>query len=228
MLWLVIPIIGSLAAARWYTPAAFQPKYLIVALPALVTLVAIGLSNFPPVILPYTCVGVMALAALPLLTYYRSDFKEEGDWKRAIEYVVTNRESGDGIIFLSHYGRLPFEYYYAAKLEGTDRVAPIYPAAAWGQYLPVLTDRELEPTAEAARRLEAFSRVWVVLLWDGLASVHEDATPLRLVLNSEYREALTSSLGADLRLSLYERTSAGGATDESPNPRTIAFTLPKK
>jgi len=206
-LWFVIPVLGTFAIARWYTPAALQPKYVIVALPAFVTLAAIGLSNLPSVVLPGTCAAMMTIAAFPLLTYYQSDFKEGEDWKRAVEYVLKDQQPADGIIFLSRFGRVPFEYYYTAKWRGTGSLIPIYPATPWGQYVPLLAERELEPTSEAMRRVDACSRVWVILLWGGFDSIHEDATPFRLVLNSEYKEVARSSFGSELRIFLYQRLS---------------------
>lgn len=205
LLWLAVPVLASFAVSIVGTPV-FLPRYLIVGLPALVTIAAIGISS-----LSRSCVRAAAVALLialsisPLLRYYGAHFKEGQDWRSAVEYVAASERPEDGIVFLSRYGRRPFEYYREILGDRAD-VRPIYPGMAWGEYLPVLADLDIEPTLTAAARLQDYQRVWVVLLWRGFATINEDGAPFRVALENGFREVARRSFGPALEIRLYEKS----------------------
>jgi hypothetical protein len=163
--WLAVPILGSFAISLVRAPI-FYPRNLIVALPALVTIAAIGIAGLCGRALQVVALLTVVALALPLLvSYYRTDFKEGEDWRRAVSYVVQGGRHGGAIVFLSRYGRRPFEYYLQrARSERVLR--SVYPNFPWGTYTPVLADLTFESsTVSAAERLRAYHRVWVVLTW---------------------------------------------------------------
>jgi hypothetical protein len=106
------------------------------------------------------------------------------------------------VVFLSRYGRRPFEYYWrTVDVEG---VTPLYPGVQWDRYTPVLADRDIESTERAALRLErGYARIWVVLLWAGFGSVHEDAGPLKAAIDRTYQGVSERWFGPLLRVRLY-------------------------
>jgi mannosyltransferase len=208
LLWLSVPVLGAFAVSS--IRPIFLPRYLIVALPGLVSIAAVGISS-----LSHRGLQAIALAAVivlsitPLTSYYRADFKEGQDWKSAVAYVVHLSRPGDGAVFLSRYGRRPFEYYlesYGAQPQAD--LNPIYPGVGWGEYVPVLADLNVESTATAAARLESgYERVWVILVWRGFASINEDGRPLETALEDDYREVVRRPFGPSLQVRLYARAS---------------------
>jgi mannosyltransferase len=205
LLWLGFPILGTFVASIMWTPS-FLPRYLIVALPALVTVAALGVSMLNPRALRGAALAVLvALSIPPLVSYYRADLKEGEDWRRAVAYVVRADHPGDGVVFLSRYGRRPFEYYLRRLADGS-ALTPVYPGMPWGCYTPVLADLDIESTAAAATRLEnGASRVWVVLLWGGFANRHQDPRPLEAVLTREFQQESRRAFGTELEVRLYVR-----------------------
>jgi hypothetical protein len=150
-------------------------------------------------------VVLVALSIPPLVSYYRADLKEGEDWRRAVAYVVWAERPGDGVVFLSRYGRRPFEYYLR-RLDDGSGLMPVYPAVPWGRDPPVLADLDAGSTAVAARRLEdGPARVWVVLLWGGYENRHQDAQPLEAVLTREFEERARRAFGSELEVRLYVR-----------------------
>jgi mannosyltransferase len=203
--WLVVPIMGSFAVSLVRSPI-FYPRYLVVALPPLVTIAGIGIAGLPRRWLQFTAGAILvALSIHPLLSYYRGHFNEGEDWRRAVAYVTQEAQAGDGVVFLSRYGRRPFEYYLRQFGGGAD-LTPIYPSMPWGGYVPVLTDVHIESSVTAAARLQSYRRVWVVLLWEGFRSVDEDPGPFTATLQSHYGEAARQAFGWQLEVRLYQRT----------------------
>jgi mannosyltransferase len=207
LLWFGVPIIGSFALSLFRSPI-FYPRYLIVALPPLVTIASIGISGLRHRSLQVAAVAaIVVLSLLSLQSYYRSDFKEAEDWRRAVAYVVEGAQPGDGVVFFSRYGRRPFEYYLERSHAETD-LRPVYPDLAWGRYAPVLADLNLQRSTEtAAERLRTgYERVWVVLIWGGFANRDQDAEPLKDELDRNYTIEEEGHFGAQVQVRLYQRT----------------------
>jgi mannosyltransferase len=202
--WLVIPVIGMFGVSM-FRPVVL-PRYLIVALPALVTIAALGIAAVPSRVFQGIVVGALVLLSLPwLLSYYRADSKEGEDWRSAVTDVVDAERSGDGVVFLSRFGRRPFEYYFE-RLHGEADLIPIYPAQPWGGYTPVLADRDFPSAALAAPELQAtYQRVWVILLWQGYRSPNEGGAALQSALDAGYHQVSYRSYGRFLRVALFER-----------------------
>ena len=202
VLWLAVPVLGSFAIS--FARPIFYPRYLIIVLPALVTIAAIGISALPKLALRALAVGALFTLSSPvLLSYYRTPVKEGGDWRGAAEYVVREKQPGDGIIFLSSYGRGPFEYY-ADRLHRTSGLVPLYPDQPWGA-TPVLADRTAASTTMVAQRLHDVSRIWTLLVWGGFDSKAEDGAPIREVLEDSFEEVAGREFGPSVEVHLYER-----------------------
>ena len=207
ILWFGVPIIGSFALSLLRSPI-FYPRYLIVALPPLITIASIGISGLKYRSLQVAAVvAIVVLSLLSLRSYYRSAFKEGEDWRGAVAYVAAGAQPGDGVVFLSRYGRRPFEYYLERSDVETD-LRSVYPDLPWGRYVPVLADLHLPSSTEtAAESLRSgYERVWVVLIWGGFANRDQDADPLRVELDRDYTIAAEGQFGAQVQVRLYQRT----------------------
>jgi hypothetical protein len=174
-----------------------------VVLPALVTLAAIGISALRGRILLAVAVGtVVALTAPSLQSYYRQELKWGiVNWRSATDYVLSEHEAGDGIVFASLLGRVPFEYYLRRMQAGSDLV-PIYRDIPWGKYIPFLSDIDVPPATAEAARLAGFDRVWAVLYLGGFAKLYDDPRPLGRTLRTWHREPCRE-FGPLLHICLY-------------------------
>ena len=205
--WLVVPLLGSFLTSM--VQPMFLPRYLIVALPALPVLAAVGISGLPTRPVRMLAVGVLVGLTIPgLLSYYRADYKEREDWRRAAAYVLAGHQAGDQVVFFSRYGRRPFEYY-SRNDPRQAALLPLYPSVTWGSYTPVLDDLELEPTGPVIERLREGRKVWVVLLWAGFGSEHEGGRAVEAALRRRYRELERRQFGSVLQVRLYEAAHAG-------------------
>jgi mannosyltransferase len=206
--WLCLPILGAYAISLMRAPIFF-PRYLIVVLPALVTLAGIGIEGLRLRLLQVVAIiAIVGLALPPLLSYYRADFKEGEDWRGAVAFVAAAARPEDGIVFLSRYGRRPFEYYLQ-RTPAEAHLHSLYPSEAWGAYVPALADQHGEwSTSSAADRLKGgYERVWVILLWGGFDIPTEDATALEAELARDYRVVASRVFGLrEPLVRLYERT----------------------
>jgi mannosyltransferase len=204
LLWLAVPVLGSFMTSM--VRPVFLPRYLIIALPPLVILAAVGMSSLPTRPLQVLAVAVLVGLTAPwLLSYYQADYKQGEDWRRGVAYVLAGHEAGDEVVFLSRFGRHPFEYY-SRSYPDQAALTPLYPSVMWGRYTPVLEDRQLEPMAAVITRLHEGRRVWVVLLWTGFGSEHEDGRAVETALNRGYREVERRHFGAALQVRLYAKT----------------------
>ncbi len=205
--WIAVPICGSLALSA--VRPIFLSRYLIVVVPALAMLTAVGIASLRPVAVRATALcALLLLSAPPLVAYYGQPFKDGEDWRTAVANVVARERPGDGIIFLSRFGRRPFEYYLTRSDAEAD-LTPIYPSAPWERYPPVLPDERYAPAAVQASDLSArFDRVWVVLLWGRFGSPHEGGRTVERELDADYRVVWRASRGRYLDVVLYVRASS--------------------
>lgn len=202
LLWLAVPVLSSFVIS--FVRPIFYPRYLIVVLPTLVTIAALGVESLPHrVMRGVAVVALLALSVFQLPSYYGTSIREGGDWRSATEYVLRDRHAGDGILFLGIYGRRPFEYYLG-RLHG-DGLVPLHPAQRWGAWTPVLTDADLDSAVSAAARLRDVNRVWVMLHWGGFATRAEDASPLQVALEDGFKQMSGQQFGPSLEVRLYER-----------------------
>lgn len=109
--WLLVPIVGALAVSYAIDPM-FEPRYLLVALPPFVFLVAHGLSAARPLAL-FALVVAVATAA----SYRSLNLCEPGcatptqDFRDATAFIRARASPRDQILFDPPYLRTAFAYY---------------------------------------------------------------------------------------------------------------------
>jgi mannosyltransferase len=203
--WLGIPIaLGALVSLIW---PVFVTRYFIVCLPALLLLVAVGLTVVRPAAQVALLLIILLIGARGLGVYYDQDHKEGENWRALVQHVAQEGQSGDGVLFLSRFGRRPFEYYIDRHPGVTSRLTPEYPSMPWGEYPPVVGEAEVDATGTRARELESVhpARVWVVSLWGGFRTGDDDGKPFQRVLTRHYIETEHFNFGRYLKLGLFER-----------------------
>jgi hypothetical protein len=112
------------------------------------------------------------------------------------------------VLFLSHFGRRPFEYYLDRHPGLASSLTSAYPPMPWGDYPPVAGEAAVGDPSTLANDLDMAdpARVWVVLLWGGFRTGHDDGAPFQRMLTREYAETEHLYFGGFLKLALFERT----------------------
>ncbi len=106
--WVTVPVVGSYVFSVMVTPV-FVPRYLIVSLPALVVLAALGLAQLPPRLLAAAGLVVVGTSLTAVTRWYGSDGQE--NWRSATAHVVSRLGSNDLVVVTPAYLRLPLGYY---------------------------------------------------------------------------------------------------------------------
>jgi hypothetical protein len=123
--WLLVPIVGALAVSYAIDPM-FEPRYLLVALPPFVFLVAHGLSAARPLAL-FALVMAVATAA----SYRSLSLCEPGcatptqDFRSATAFILARASTRDQILFDPPYLRAAFAYYAKQPRNGRAGETPL-------------------------------------------------------------------------------------------------------
>ena len=153
-LWILVPLAGSYFVS--FMVPMFISRYLIVVVPALAILAAVGLAYLRTTLMVPTF-AVLVLGST-LSTAFTLDSIHHEDWRSAAATVLAATRPGDGIVFYSSAVRQPFEYY----VERTGRTPPdpVFPPGPWDEGRPLAgrTDISAASAVEAALP----SRLWLV------------------------------------------------------------------
>ncbi len=162
--WLFVPVIVVLAAS--VVRQLFLARYLNPCLPALILIVAAGITRLRPPVLAWVLgAAISAFSVLGAVSYYRQDFDlERDDWRAATSYVLDHALPGDGAFFYLNFGRLPFEFYRSQR----------HPSQVWPEALVAANgsdwgyrDSLFASLGEALRDAQpAGDRVWLLLSLD--------------------------------------------------------------
>jgi hypothetical protein len=181
--WLLVPIVGALAISYAIDPM-FEPRYLLVALPPFVFLVAHGLSAARPLAL-----FALALAVATAASYRSLSLCEPGcatptqDFRGATAFIQARASPRDQILFDPPYLRTAFAYY-ARRPRGV---------------------RAGETPRDEGDHVAPARRVW--LLTDaGDPNLHKH-TSLTSTLLRRHQQVSTRDFPSRLRVSLYLRRS---------------------
>ncbi len=144
--WLWVPILLALAISA--VKPIFLRRYLIVCLPSLMLLAAVGLSQIRP---RWVLAGAMAVfigLALHGDYYYYADTPyetQDEDYRAATRYVLDHAEPGDAVLFYDEEIKIPFSYYR-------------------GRFRDLASRPSITILSERARRdlPPKYSRVWIL------------------------------------------------------------------
>lgn len=205
--WAATPVVGALLVS--IGKPLFAPRFLVVALPGIVLLVAVGLARLPA---PVTLGAVAFVLALSAFHVLRTQGTPQEDFRAATAFVLANDRPGDVVAFYRTSRRIPFEYY--ARRAGI-RTLPrsLLPTSPYGRFDMVvdyrhtrITPAELERIAGAASR----GRIWLFLSRRETERAQEKRENRARLLRAVERRARLRVrrlfVGLDIRL--YEPASA--------------------
>jgi len=179
-LWLGLPIIVTWLISQ--RRPIYNPRYLIVVLPAYLVLLAYGVMSVPHRILRWalTIALVAIMASSSIRIYYDPVFLRQ-DWRRAANYVQSNVQANDVIAVESIDDMVAFKYYYRRALE------------------PVAVD-SAQSLEEFEKSIEGYERLW--LIYHRAASDQSDSNTERW-LNIHRKDVLEEKDLPGLHVTLY-------------------------
>lgn len=142
----------------------FIPRYLVICVPYVCLLAALGLHRLRPGWPRAVSLALLlALSAHGVYVYSRQPNVDNlglGDWRAASHYVSASSGPGDGIIFYSWVGRLPFDYYHRRELAEAAEPVAVYPAD-WVR-VQLLGPRGGPSDDEIATLPSRHRRIWLI------------------------------------------------------------------
>jgi mannosyltransferase len=169
--WWMVPWGLTLAVAL--VKPIFLGRYMIVCLPALVLIVARGITSIRRWWIGIPVLGAICWLAIGgVRSYYANDFDiSREDLRAATEYVLAHAGAGDVIAFHKGQNRFAFSYY-ADHMKGT-RPRIVYPGGdrpGWLDFFDTPSRQVL------ALLVNQDGRVWLVVSSQTLSQPGEDAT----------------------------------------------------
>jgi mannosyltransferase len=155
-LWFWLPALLIVAVAR--ALLIYQDKQLLILLPPLLLLIAVGVGRFRrPVARALAVLAILALLAGPLHEQYVQTEKQ--GWRELAAYLDARAQPGD-LVYLNPYaGKLTFDYYSEAQLPQAG-YPPEYTLLQGGWVGEIATPQviaaQIDPIAQE------YARIWLV------------------------------------------------------------------
>jgi mannosyltransferase len=147
--WLLAPSFALFAISKLVAPI-YLVRYVIISLPALYILVAVGIMSLGSRLLAVaTLTAALALTVSPLAAYYEQTDKEQ--WREAAAMVQAQARPGDLVIIHADFCKKAFEHYF--RRSDVERRPFKYRGGVIG---------EAEAT-QVFPLMEGHDRVWLVL-----------------------------------------------------------------
>ncbi len=203
--WMLVPPTVTFAFSRLIQPI-FVDRYLILSVPALVLLGAVGLAHLPRRWMRIAAVALMLYLSSRTLQWWYLDVEKE-DWRTVTAFVQSEAQDGDAIAC----------YYY-----GAERPLGYYLARHPAENEPALLDLTREPVAPTwsscelntdllAQLPSTYPRVWFVLHHDLMIAGTSDRAIILETLNRDY-DCVAEYEYPEIRLLLF-RTSGPTSTE---------------
>jgi len=173
--WLLFPLLLTLGLSL--VKPLFVPRYFIFCLPALLLLVARGVTRLrsTALIVP-ALLFVLILSLRGTVGYYKLDIDiQRDDWREATYYLLNHARPGDALLFHVPMGRMPYEFYHSAV-----GPAPVVLYPRHGDRLTFLDFVEKPNDVELERLLPQHPRAWLVLTYAETQSGLPDARTIEL------------------------------------------------
>jgi 4-amino-4-deoxy-L-arabinose transferase-like glycosyltransferase len=178
VLWLIFPIVLTLGLS--FAKPLFVPRYFVFCLPALLLLVAHGVTRLrsawlkAPVVLILLALSVRGTAGC-----YKRDLDiQRDDWRNASQYLLSQAQPSDALLFHVPMGRMPYEFYHSLLRPVSAAPVVLYPHHA--DHLTFLDFVEKPNDAELERLVPEHPRVWLVLTYAETQSGLPDARSVEL------------------------------------------------
>jgi mannosyltransferase len=153
--WFSVPLILTILISLFGKPILVN-YYLIIIVPALALLAALGLSQIRPTWLLTGGFALMVFALSQSVVVYYRNFPTE-DFRGATAYVLTHARPRDAIIFYAPYTWIPYRHYQQIRGRGMDP-AVIYPTIPYS-FAP-------QSATGLSRIAGKYARIWLLLSHD--------------------------------------------------------------
>ncbi len=177
--WLVFPIASVLALSL--AKAMFVPRYFVFCLPALLLLVACGVARLSSAWLRVPAIlFLLALSLRGTTSYYKRDLDiRRDDWRTASQYLLSQAQPGDALLFHVPMGRMPYEFYRSVLIPTSAPPVVLYPHHN-DDHLTFLDFVEKPNDSEIAGRLSGHPRAWLALVYAETEAGRPDAKSVEL------------------------------------------------
>lgn len=160
----VIPLVVP-AAINLFQPVLGSARYLIVMLPGLSLLTAIGIARIRPAAVS-VCVAVVLCLLLGIESVRQINAPEIESWSSAVDVVMSEGDPTDGLLIYSQ-GSLPAFAYYAVKHEDNPFESADFPPLRFDRAATIQgADLDLDLDEFVGAHSESHDRTWVVLSHD--------------------------------------------------------------
>jgi mannosyltransferase len=158
--WLFVPLGIVLGASLKH--AFFYPRYMSPCLPALVLLVAVGITRLRPAAIGWGFgIAITICSLLGTISYYHRDFDVgHEDWRGASQYILDHAQPGDAIFFYPPPAQAPFEFYRWQRQQDSSWPKTLNPS----MYSSTGENLFLIPGTQVPSLGIPEGRVWLVLL----------------------------------------------------------------
>ena len=164
----------------------FVDRFLIVCLPALVLLAAIGVSQIRQRWILAGSLVVLLLLSVRKIPWYGAQLEKE-DWRGTTSYVVSHASPKDGIVFYTSYGRLGFDYY-ARRLRPRSQTCKV----AFPDRLDFNAATKVDPDDSLLASLpQQYEQIWLFVRFNELdPQLQRRDRSIEAILASEYPNAI--------------------------------------
>jgi hypothetical protein len=196
LLWLFFPVLLTFLLS--FARPVFLGRYMIFCLPALVIVVAAGVSRLRKwSLLAVALAGMLLLGGQGISFVYGHDFDAERDASgAATNFILDHSEAEDAVVFHIAETRIPYEFFRSLR-EGEDTASPRFsrqvgPEILFPRHGAGLDYRDFtgKPTEDFLRTATSgHPRVWIMLMNNGSVG-NPDATTMMLtrVLPEQFPE----------------------------------------
>ena len=186
LVWFIFPIVLTVVLS--FARPVFLARYMIFCVPALLILVAAGLTRLNRWLLPPALFVILLLGLQGTAFVYSHDFDNERDASgMAAGYILDHVQAGDGIVFHIAEARVPYEFFRSlragANTASAEFTGQVGPEILFPRHAPGLDYRDFtgKPDPEFVRTaVQAHPRIWVMLMHNGTAD-KPDPTTLMLM-----------------------------------------------
>jgi mannosyltransferase len=178
--WLLPTILIPFGISLLLSPL-YNSRYVMIASPAFVILVAAGIVHLSRVPRAIATAGVVATSVASLLLYFTTTVKH--DWRSAAAWLDQQTRPDDLLAFDVDTGEEPFARY---SRKDAPRLRLVLPER--GQTAAFVgTFNRLDPPRDVTSRVDAARRVWLVLSdpGDGSGGYYEDLLGKRFLPRSQ-------------------------------------------
>jgi mannosyltransferase len=176
--WLAFPVVVTLGLSL--VKPLFVPRYFIFCLPALLLLVSCGVARLRSAWLMVPAVlFLLALSFRGTVGSYKRDLDiQRDDWRATTQYLLSQAQSGDALLFHVPMGRMPYEFYHSTLTSAAGGPVVLYPHHA--DHLTFLDFVEKPNDTEIERLLPQHQRAWLVLTYAETQTGLPDARSVEL------------------------------------------------